>query len=82
MLLLNRGVGERFFIGEDILVQVVGFRSRRQITIGIAAPDEVKVHREEMYRRIFNRNHPISEQLDLRAQEFHRNLLLKLGGNY
>lgn len=51
MLILNRNVGERLMIGKDIIVTVLG-RQGNQIRLGIDAPKDVDVHREEIYARV------------------------------
>ena len=51
MLILTRKVGESIIIGEDVEVKVLGLRAG-QIKIGIEAPTDLKVHREEIYERI------------------------------
>ena len=51
MLILNRRVGENIVIGDDITVTVLGV-SRNQIKIGVKAPKNISVHREEIYTRI------------------------------
>lgn len=50
MLVLTRKVGERIMIGEAIVLTVVRIQND-QVRIGIEAPHDVSVHREEVYRR-------------------------------
>lgn len=51
MLILTRRAGETIMVGNDIKVVVLGVR-HNQVKIGIDAPDEIAVHREEIYQRI------------------------------
>ena len=51
MLILTRKVGESINIGDDITITILG-GSGQQVRIGINAPKDVAVHREEIYQRI------------------------------
>lgn len=51
MIILVRKVGEAITIGDTVIVKVLGVRSG-QIKLGIKAPRELSVHREEIYERI------------------------------
>ena len=51
MLILTRKVGETLVIGDDVTMTVLGVKGN-QVRIGINAPRDVSVHREEIYRRI------------------------------
>lgn len=51
MLILTRRVGESVVIGEDVTVTVLGVKGN-QVRIGINAPKNVAVHREEIFERI------------------------------
>ncbi|MCX8043187.1 MAG: carbon storage regulator CsrA [Desulfobacterota bacterium] len=55
MLVLTRKVGERIQIGDDITITIMDIKGK-QVRVGIEAPAQVKVHREEIYQRIRQEN--------------------------
>lgn len=63
MLILTRRVGETLIIGDDIKLTVLGVRGH-QIRIGIDAPRDVTVHREEIYQRILSERDDDQSELD------------------
>ena len=62
VLILTRRVGEKLVIGENVTVTVLGVKGN-QVRIGIDAPRDVTVHREEVYERI------LKEKIALRGME-------------
>ena len=52
MLILTRRIGEAVIIGDDVKVTLLSVGRGAQVRIGISAPREVPVHREEVYRRV------------------------------
>ncbi|WP_301099473.1 carbon storage regulator CsrA [Otariodibacter sp.] len=51
MLILTRKIGESLLIGDDVEITVLNVRGN-QVKLGVKAPKEIAVHREEIYQRI------------------------------
>lgn len=68
MLILTRRVGETLVIGDDVTLTVLGIKGH-QVRIGINAPKEVSVHREEIYQRILSER----EKTQLQQKEITEN---------
>lgn len=61
MLILTRRLGESIVIGDNIVVTILNTRGS-QVRVGIAAPSEVSVHREEIYNKIKSKGTAGSEE--------------------
>ncbi|MGB0558966.1 MAG: carbon storage regulator CsrA [Pseudohongiellaceae bacterium] len=66
MLILTRRVGETLMIGDDVTITVLGVKGN-QVRIGVNAPKEVAVHREEIYQRI--QNEKTGDDIDSDSEE-------------
>jgi len=60
MLVLTRRVGERLIIGDDVTVNVLSIKGN-QVRIGIDAPPEVTIHRQEVFERILKEREKLSQ---------------------
>lgn len=63
MLILTRRIGEAVKIGDDIEVSVIGVKGN-QVRLGIDAPTDVAVHRQEIYDRIQQDNQSADQPAD------------------
>lgn len=57
MLILTRRVGETLMIGDSVTVTILGVKGN-QVRVGITAPKDVAVHREEIFQRIGKESAP------------------------
>lgn len=69
MLILTRRVGETLMIGDQVSVTVLGVKGN-QVHIGVNAPKEVSVHREEIYQRIQHERAMHDEHLQHLDQDY------------
>jgi carbon storage regulator len=70
MLVLTRKLGENIRIGDSVKITVLEVRSG-QVKLGIEAPPEIKVHREEIYARIQEENRRAQRQAENREGNAH-----------
>lgn len=66
MLILTRRVGEALMIGDNVTVTVLGIKGN-QVRIGVLAPKDVGVHREEIYERIRHEKEAEGTNGDIKA---------------
>ena len=62
MLILTRRVGESLMIGDDVSITVLGIKGN-QVRLGVNAPKEISVHREEIYQRIQQEKNKAQEEV-------------------
>lgn len=63
MLILTRRVGETLMIGDDVKITILKV-SGNQIRIGVEAPKDVSVHREEVYQRVLQDKQSATDALE------------------
>ncbi|MGK5094900.1 carbon storage regulator CsrA [Deltaproteobacteria bacterium TL4] len=76
MLILTRKSGESITIGDDVKIQIIEIKGK-QVRVGIEAPKEYIIHREEVYIRIQEENKLAAEKTPLSLKNF-RDFLKKM----
>lgn len=61
MLILTRRIGETLMIGDEVTIKVLGVKGN-QVRLGVNAPKDVAVHREEIYEKIKEENRTTSQK--------------------
>lgn len=67
MLVLTRTVGERIHLGDEVWIEVLEVRGQT-VRLGIVAPREIEVHRDEIYRRILKKRAGLSRTVPLECR--------------
>ncbi len=60
MLVLSRQAGEQIMIGDNIIITIVKIHPYR-VRLGITAPEDIPVHRQEVYKAIGQENTPVAQ---------------------
>ncbi len=67
MLILTRRAGETIMVGDEVTVTIIGIKAN-QVRIGVNAPRQIAVHREEIYHRIQAEKDQTQEQESEQAE--------------
>ena len=70
MLVLSRKIGERIVIGENVTVMVMEVSGQR-VRLGVVAPDDVPIHRAEVFDRVPRENEQLAAQPPAASPPFH-----------
>ncbi|CDZ79395.1 hypothetical protein BN59_03713 [Legionella massiliensis] len=62
MLILTRRIGETLIVGDDVNITVLGVKGN-QVRLGVNAPKDVSVHREEIYLKIQQEDFALHQQI-------------------